>query len=420
MDIRDRLNEIEGVMPGSAYARKWRDENDKRRAGMFEIDRLVEGDIVRNDAGEHFMAVSTYPLDHVHGSSRLEEALEVSPAAVAVVANDAELAVMDLAATAFIDTETTGLAGGTGTYAFMVGAGRFTAAGTFEVRQFFMRDFDEEAAMLTSLAEWFRDVSAVVTYNGKTFDMPLLRTRFVTARLRVDLDSRPHLDLLHAARRIWKRRLGDCSLNNIERNVLDVVRRGDVPGSLIPQLYFDYLGSRDARPLVPAFRHNCTDVLSMLSLTVAACRLAEGAGDSSTHTDDRLSLGRLYFHQGEMSRAIESAARVLDSPQLEPAARREAMYLTGFAFKRLRQWDESGRVWLEMTHEFPHDTLPRIELAKYYEHRTREFDRAEAVCTETLDHVRHKAEIDGDEPDEDTIEEFTRRLTRIRRKMDRA
>jgi len=420
MDIREKLEEIDGLMSGSAYARKWREDNEKRQAGAYEVDRLVEGETVRNDAGEHFVAVSTYPRDYVHGSHRMNEALTVSPAALAVVGNDAELASIDLATAAFIDTETTGLAGGTGTYAFMVGVGRFTPADTFEVRQYFMRDLDEEEAMLSSLAEWLGDVSALVTYNGKSFDMPLLRTRFVMARLRANLDELLHLDLLHAARRLWKRRLGDCSLNNIERNVLDVVRKDDVPGSLIPQLYADYVRSRDARPLVPAFRHNCTDVLSMVTLAVTACNVMEGPHDRHAHADDRLSIARLYFRRGEMPRALDVAAQLLDDPALDTAARRETLYLTGFAMKRLLEWDDSSRVWQQLIDEFPHEILPRIEMAKYYEHRARELGRAETVCEEALSFVRTAAGVDGDEPDETVVDEFTRRLNRIRRKMGRS
>ena len=420
MDIREKLEEIDGLMSGSAYARKWHEDQEKRQTGAYEIDRLVEGETVRNDAGEYFMARSAYPRDYVHGSHRLNDALTVSPAAIAVVGNDAELAAIDLASAAFIDTETTGLAGGTGTYAFMIGAGKFTPADTFEVRQYFMRDLDEEEAMLTSLAEWLRDVSALVTYNGKSFDIPLLRTRFIMARLRADLDGLLHLDLLHAARRLWKRRLGDCSLNNIERNVLDVVRKADVPGSLIPQLYIDYVRSRDARPLVPAFRHNCTDVLSMVTLTVAACNVMDSPHDQNAHPDDRVSIARLYFRRGEMARALEVALELLDDPHLDTAARRETLYLTGFAMKRLSEWDDSSSVWQQLIDEFPHETLPRTELAKYYEHRVRKLDRAATVCEEALSFVQTTAGVNGEEPDETVIDELTHRLNRIRQKMERA
>jgi len=416
VDIRDKLNEIEGLMPGSVYASKWRKEEKSRLAGAFEVDRLVDGSIIKNTAGKHFLALSTYSLDSVHGSHQLSDALHVSPASLAIIGNDAELATIDTATTAFVDTETTGLSGGTGTHAFMVGVGRFTDNDMFEVRQYFMRDFDEEAAMLTSLAGWLDGVSALVTYNGKSFDIPLLQSRFITARFRVNLDNMLHLDLLHAARRLWKRRLGDCSLANIERHVLKVMRTGDVPGSLIPQLYFDYLNSRDARPLVPAFRHNRTDIISMVSLTAAACGLAENAHGPHAHADDRLSLARLYFRQGEMSRTIKHTEQLLQDPQLDASTRCEAFYLAGFAFKRLLMWEDSGRIWLQMTDEFPQEILPRIELAKYFEHRSHELDRAEIVCEETLNLVRTSAELSGEEPDESVVEEFTRRLARIRRK----
>jgi uncharacterized protein YprB with RNaseH-like and TPR domain len=417
MDIREKLKEIDGLMSGSAYARKWERERESREAGRYEVDRLVEGQVVSNGAGEHFEAVTGHGLDCVHGSRPLSAALTVSPTALAVVSNDAELATMDLSTAAFIDTETTGLSGGTGTYAFMIGVGRFTRDGAFEVRQFFMRDFDEEESMLATLVGWLDGVSSLVTYNGKSFDVPLLRTRFIANRLRVDLDGLPHLDLLHSARRLWKRRLGDCSLSNIERHVLGVVRHGDVPGSLIPRLYFDYVRSRDARPLAPAFRHNLTDVLSMVSLAVMACEMTEGDGEHCAHSDDRLSLARLYFRQGEMHRVIDYAAQVLDDGTVDGSAQREALYLRGFAFKKLGQWKDSGVVWSRLVELFPDETVPRIELAKYHEHRSHNFGEAARVCEEALNRFLVTAGITGEEPEPGNVEEFTRRLTRIRGKM---
>lgn len=417
MDIRERLKEIDGLMSGAAYARKWDEDREKRESGQYEVDRLVEGQIVHNDGGEHFVAVTNHVAGHVHGTRSLNSALTVSPAALAVIGNDADLAGLDISTAAFIDTETTGIAGGTGTHAFMVGAGRFTSSAGFEVRQFFMRDFDEEESMLSSLAEWLDGVSALVSYNGKSFDIPLLRTRFITSRLRVNLDDMPHLDLLHAARRLWKRRLGDCSLVNIEGQVLGVERHGDVPGSVIPQLYFDYVRSRDARPLVPAFSHNVTDVLSMVTLTTVACEMTEGAEEHCAHPDDRLSLARLYFRQGEMRRVVAHASQVLDDVTVKDTAQREAMYLTGFSFKKLAEWKESSLVWSRLIEAFPDELVPRIELAKYHEHRSRDLGQAACVCEEALNRLKVTHATTGEEPDDSSVQEFTRRLKRIHRKI---
>ncbi|MCD6288282.1 MAG: ribonuclease H-like domain-containing protein [Candidatus Hydrogenedentes bacterium] len=419
MDIREKLKEIDGLMSGTAYIQKWNREREQRETAQYEIDRLVDGKIVENDSGRHFVAISGQDICHVHGSRPLGDALTVSPADLAVAGNDGDLAAMDLSQSAFIDTETTGLAGGTGTYAFMIGVGRFTTDDVFEVRQFFMRDFDEEESMLVSLAEYLDDVSSLVTYNGKSFDVPLLKTRFISTRLRFDLDELPHFDLLHAARRLWKRRLDDCSLNNIERHVLGVARHGDVPGSLIPRLYFDYLRSRDARPLVPAFRHNRVDVLSMVSLAAAVCEAVNMTGDMCTHVDDRLSLARLYFRQAEMHRVIELAEQILCDKTDDRSAEREALYLSGFAMKKLGMWDKSSRIWSRLVETFPDDVVPWIELAKFYEHRSRELEKAAWVCEQALERMDGSATHVGDEPDKTVVRELTRRLTRIRRKMNR-
>src|SRR5262249_33194494 len=138
---------------------------------------------------------------------------------------------------AFLDTETTGLSGGTGTYAFLVGIGTWRSSG-FLVEQFFMRNFDEEAAVICPLEERLSQVKVVVTFNGKCFDLPLLESRFVMHRRDWPLADGIHLDLLHPSRRLWKLRLKDCSLANLEREVLGFEREEDIPGYLIPQVYF--------------------------------------------------------------------------------------------------------------------------------------------------------------------------------------
>lgn len=148
----------------------------------------------------------------------------------------------DLSQIAFLDTETTGLSGGTGTYAFLVGIGTWNSSG-FLVEQFFMRDFDEEAAMICSLEERFSRLEVIVTFNGKCFDLPLLESRFIMHRRHWGRAQAVHLDLLHPCRRLWKLRLKDCSLSNLEARVLGWERDEDVPGHLIPQVYFKYARS---------------------------------------------------------------------------------------------------------------------------------------------------------------------------------
>ena len=181
-------------------------------------------------------------------------------------ANDPRLADIPLSKFAFLDTETSGLSGGTGTYAFLVGIARFVD-GQLVLRQFFMRDPAEEPAMLEAVAQFLAPAQALVTFNGKAFDAPLLTTRYRLHRIPIPYEGYAHLDLLPLARRLWRDRLESRALKYLEQHVLGMTRSSEeVPGYEIPWLYFDYLKSGDARPLAGVFYHNAMDVVAMAAL----------------------------------------------------------------------------------------------------------------------------------------------------------
>jgi uncharacterized protein YprB with RNaseH-like and TPR domain len=207
-----------------------------RRRGPA-IEDLLAGEVVPTDHGPFFLVRETYALDYRHGHHALADLLSHGAEHPARLARDERLAGVGFSRMAFVDTETTGLAGGTGTYAFLVGVGVFEEA-SFTIHQFFMRDFHEEPAQLQALGELLDGLEAVVSFNGKSFDLPLLETRFIMARQAPRLIDAPHLDLLPAARRLWKYRLDSCALSSLEAEILGVRRTGaDVPGWLIPDLY---------------------------------------------------------------------------------------------------------------------------------------------------------------------------------------
>ncbi|MEZ4522811.1 MAG: ribonuclease H-like domain-containing protein [Thermomicrobiales bacterium] len=158
----------------------------------------------------------------------------------------------------YIDTETTGLSGGTGTYAFLIGLGWFEPSG-FRVRQYFMRHPGEEIALLGYVARHINEFDGLTTFNGRSFDMPLIETRFRMHRLEYAAPG-DHLDLLHPARSIWKHRLESCSLGTLEQEILGVVRESDAPGWLIPSIYFNYLRTRAVHDLGPVIEHNRHDI----------------------------------------------------------------------------------------------------------------------------------------------------------------
>ena len=220
----------------------------------------------------------------------------------------------------FVDLETTGLAGGAGTYAFLVGCGWFEGA-AFRVRQFFLSSYAAERGLLEDVADTMGASGALVTYNGKTFDLPLIDTRFLFHRMRASHNSLPHLDMLHPVRRLWRpqglphspmgagERAAPCRLTLVEQSVLGHVRGGDVPGFKIPSCYFHYVRTGDARPLVGVMEHNRLDLLALAMLTARAARLLEEGAAGARTTREALGLGRLYEHGGMIAEARACFAR---------------------------------------------------------------------------------------------------------------
>ena len=210
------------------------------------IEEYVEGVLAKNDFGEYFLARQAFPFGRPYGKLRIGDISTADLSPLNLLFPQAALPAPERLV--YLDTETTGLAGGTGTCAFLIGIG--TVEGTqFVVRQFFLRDYPEEKAVLRALAEILDSFDGLVTYNGKTFDVPLLETRYALARLKSPFGRLLHLDALHPSRRLWRLRLESCKLTDLESAVLGIEREGDVAGSEIPGIYFDYLRTgRRARP----------------------------------------------------------------------------------------------------------------------------------------------------------------------------
>ena len=200
----------------------------------------------------------------------------------------------------FLDTETTGLMGGTGTYVFLLGTA-FISDGELVLRQHLLHDLGAEAAFVSALREELAPFHACASYNGKCFDLPLLRTRFVMA-LRSDLTvDESHLDLLHPARRLWRDRFGSTSLRQLEDSVLDVIREDDIPGALIPERYFRWLALRDPRLIEPVLVHNARDIVSLVRITdrIAQADIDARAGRAPDHAPAAFALAKAFERGGE-------------------------------------------------------------------------------------------------------------------------
>ncbi len=415
-DSARRLRERLGLMSGLEWRQRRDAEDDARDHGAFEVDKVVGGKLVDGRDGQFLLLRTEYPVEHLHGHTELGAALESDPEHLAFFGNDETLVECNLEKTFFVDTETTGLSGGAGTVAFLIGVGRFQD-GLFVLDQCFMRDYDDEEPMLEYLAERFADCDTVVSFNGKSFDLPLLRTRFVQNRQCFRLDGAMHLDLVHTARRFWKRRLANCSLGNLEREVLGVRRTGDVPGALIPQLWLDYLHSRDSRPLQGVFYHHRMDILSLVTLVGMLSRqLRRADGAQFDHVEDQLSLLRAHFRQRQYEKVIALGRAFLDQDSIADL-RRECLEMMALACKRAARFTDMQEALERWHREFPTDAQAAVELAKHHEHRTRDLRRAEQVCTETLERLPSPARQYAASETSPSHTLITRRLERIRIKL---
>ena len=380
------------------------------RADHLDVDSVVEWAFRSTRAGDVFVASQNFPAGHLHGHSPIR--IDGLCARLTAWASDPRLAAMNTEALAFLDTETSGLSGGTGTYAFMVGAGRFVD-GEFQLAQFFLRDPAEEGALLEGLADFLAPCAALVTFNGKAFDAPLLRTRYTLHSIPSPFGDFAHLDLLPLARRLWRDRLPSRALKYLEESILDAPRTTEeVPGYEIPWLYFDYLRTRDASPLKGVFYHNAMDVVAMAALLHHMNEiLADPFAGRVEHGLDFVALGRLFEDLGHREEAARLYERGLQS-NLEEADFGTAVRRLSTLQKRRGDLEEALR-WWEQAAQQGH-IYAYIELAKYYEHGRR--DVMEALrWTES---ARQQAE-DQDMPAYirlHWLEEIEHRLDRLRRK----
>lgn len=394
-ELRDRLQRLRlgrdaGLPRPVSPAVPGRESRGQRGPGIEEV---IAGRFRPTEHGDIFVAETRYPLGHVHGGLPLADFLAHPPHLAAHLARDSALANVDLSRTAFLDTETSGL-GTAGYFAFLVGIGSFEGD-AFRLRQYFMRHPGEEPALLAAVAEDLAQSQALVTFNGRVFDVPLLESRYILARRRPPgLSTRPHLDLLPPARRLWRDRLESCALTALEVHVLRVQRdAADVPGWQIPYLYFDYLRSGDARPMRRVIYHNNQDILSMVALAARLCRHLGNPWGEKIDRRDLLSLARWYEDLGLIAEA-ERAYRTLLAADgrsgipLPLPLRAAALKGLALLLKRQDRRLEALPLWEELAALARHDALAYIELAKTYEWHVRDLACAAAWARRGLALVR--------------------------------
>ncbi len=378
-ELRQRIDAIMSRRPGGDQTRP---AQSRLRAGKLEDE--IEGEEIQRGKGTFYLARRYIPGTSFHGYRRVIDLVSLDMRDAAFLAGDKAIEQYTPADALFLDTETTGLSGGTGTVAFLVGCGWFED-GNFITEQLFMRDFREERAALSYLTEIAGDRKFLVTFNGKTFDIALLSTRFIMNRLSDPLSDLPHLDLLHPSRRLVGHRLPNSRLGTIEEMVLKFYRDGDIPGSEIPQRYFDWLRYGDPRLMKDVFEHNRLDVISMAVLAVhLSCLLGPADRREECADSDVLATARLMIDRGCKDTAQQQLESLLQCCTRGPVAE-EARKMLSLVHKRDNNWEEAVKLWDSILADAPDDYFACEELAKWLEHRKHDYQRAADLVSHLLD-----------------------------------
>jgi uncharacterized protein YprB with RNaseH-like and TPR domain len=364
-NLSDKLSSL-GVSLGTNHIKKVSPKSSAR----FGIDQVMDGQIFDTPFGDTYLITKTFS-NYNHGivpELFTPLSLDITRRWAKI---DNEIALHDLV---FLDTETTGLAGGTGTFAFMVGFGYFQGE-DFIFQQLFMEDPGKEAALLTALEQLIGERQVVVTYNGKSFDIPLLNTRYVMNGLVSPFVNMAHIDLLHLARKLFQYRFESKTLIALEGGLLNVLRgEEEIPGWMAPQLYFDYLSTGDSRPLAGMFYHNELDIVTLAALLNYTNRLlVEPFGFDLANIEEVLAVAHVYEDLLEDEKAIQVYEETFSSG-LNEQLRLIALKKCSLLYKRRAEWDKAIWCWKKGVEAA--DIEAYFELAKYFEHRIKDLSLA--------------------------------------------
>jgi len=378
------------------------------------LGRLLGAGVATNHFGEHLAIRNWFSTPEFAEPSFTTLEL-LSHTRNESVSRKARAALQDPGKWLFLDTETTGLAGGTGTYAFLIGLAWWDAGG-LQVEQFFMRDFAEEHSLLQELSQRVAERPVLVTFNGKSFDWPLLENRFTMTRSIAVPKLAAHLDLLHPARALWKLRLGSVRLVELERHVLDAPRLGwhrenDVSSALIPQFYFDYLRGGPAEPLAAVVRHNQMDLRGLAALFGKINALLSEQAETAMEIEslDLFGLSRFFQRRGENDRAHSACTQALEiglPAEFRPRACRALAQMA----KRRGEHARAAEIWLEIVADANDGIHACEQLAIYYERHYKDFYRAVEFAQLALAKLRRQRSSSRDP-------NFTARCVRLEQKF---
>jgi uncharacterized protein YprB with RNaseH-like and TPR domain len=313
----------------------------------------------------------------------------------------------------FFDLETTGLMGGSGTFAFLLGFAS-VSDNQIHIDQYFLPDFGREYYLFKELNEFIKPYKNLVSYNGKSYDHPLLRSRYIMNQLEPSFTQMVHHDLLHFARRVWKEALPACDLISIEENILNRYRDGDIPGWMIPQSYFDFLNTGVIHNMVRIIEHNYFDLLSLVELIIVLNRISQKP-ESENNVQVLNCLANLAFQQDnirlydQICISIEQRSGKI-SPRL--------MVDKSIMHKRKNDWSTAIRIWDELIETSSYTLFALEELAKYYEHQKKSYNKALEYTQRALNALDLLDQLNSyDEKYEDYKKKFTHRYDRLKLKM---
>jgi hypothetical protein len=356
---------------------------------------------------------NSYMLGATYGQIPIGMGLGIPADIIGFLSRDAAFEGLDLSSALFLDLETTGLSGGTGTVPFLVGLAYYRDE-RFKVTQFFLSEMAEEDRLIRELAQFVLDMGfkSIVTYNGKAFDLPLVETRFALHRTPCPLRGLPHLDFLFSARSLWKHKTDSCRLFTLAQQIVQAERAEDIPGAEIPLRYFQYIRSGDFSLIEPILYHNQEDLLSLLGVVVAGAVLVErnrGAADRGEGDPmDLYGVARLFERAGDATTSVALFEKALAGGRgLSAEATHVARKKLSHHFKKTKAWDKALPFWQELAAGEDFDCFR--ELAMYFEHTAKDLDEAMRVAGEGLALAKGKSvEAERD---------FEKRIARIQGKQ---
>jgi uncharacterized protein YprB with RNaseH-like and TPR domain len=393
-------------------------EEDKEK--LSPVWETFDVELMENDTGSFLLRKIVYPIDYRHGHHAIEELAQAAPGLSAFHPLRETFAEQIL----FLDLETTGLGVGAGNIPFMVGIG-YMSNGQFVIEQTLIRHPAEERAMLMYLAEKLNQFTFLATYNGKTFDWPLVQNRFIMHGFNRSLWEPRHLDFLHPSRSLWKNTLVSCKLSHVEEERLGIHREDDVPGSLAPQLYFQFLADGDPAPLEGVFQHNEIDMLSLACLAIRFGHLLNGNLESYIPLpDEPEEMVRTGLWLERMGKS-ELPSVLFDMAMKVEQANPSTLIMLAERDKKAGNWVRAVLLWQKaLIHSKAHFGVAAheasIELAMYYEHKLKDYESALGHANLAFEHaLNHSMLARRDTKKRAELEALRNRISRLRRKTEK-